>query len=169
MRNTCVLALCILLLHASVRADDSPVPKFLQPGQDYLIRFAVQSPFQKTIRTPLDRESSGVPNRSTRKRTTTHTIDIFTVVSLAGGSWILVEHPRAIEDASKWNSKRRAMVSLTPQAVHALQSTEDGKIRLEAIRTQASAEIETSRTWVNIDHMLTIRKAPSDLSDYDQK
>lgn len=162
MHHTSALFLC-LALTSSVHAQDSDVPGFLQPGKDFVFQFAGRSPFRVT--TPVDDDSDS-KSRSGRRAVKTHTVNVFTIVSLAGDSWILVEHPKNIEDADAWNAKRVALASLTPQAVAALESTTAGKKELKQLRQQSTVEIETTRTWVNIDHIATIRKASIEPSEF---
>ena len=164
MRKGCLFVILSLVFSAPVSGQDSSVPSFLQSGQDYVMQFSGPSPFQKTVRLTA---SSDNAERSGGRRARTVAVEVFTVVSRAGGSWVLVEHPKDISDAEKWNAKRLAIASLTPQSVAALQSTEDGQARLEQLRARASVEIATSRTWVNLDHVVAIRKAPIEPSDYD--
>ncbi|MCA9037369.1 MAG: hypothetical protein KDA91_19670 [Planctomycetaceae bacterium] len=164
MRNGSFCLLISLLLTGPVRGESSGIPAFLQPGQDYVMKFAGPSPFEKSVRISVGTDQA---ERNGGRRTKQLAIEVFTIVSRAGGSWVLVEHPKEIDDATKWNAKRVAMASLTPQSIAALQSTEDGRARLEQLRARASVEIETSRTWVNVDHVVTIRKVPIEPSQSD--
>lgn len=164
MRHTSALLLCFVIVTSSAHAQDSDIPGFLRhPGKDFVFQFAGRSPFRVT--TPVDDDSDN-KSRSGRRAVRTHTVKVFTVVSLAGDSWILVEHPKNIEDADAWNAKRVALASLTPQAVAALESTGAGKKKLKQLRQQSAVEIETARTWVNIDHIATIRKASIEPSEF---
>lgn len=156
MKNLCILASCILILAGdTLQAGDAVPPSFLKPGQDYAIRFAGESPFKKTIRVATDSNQSR-----------TYSVTVFTLVALPGDSWILAEHPKAIEDAFQWNSKRVAMAALSPHSIAALESTEVGKKQLKKLREQAATKIETSRTWVNLRHVVTISKPRIEFSDY---
>ncbi|MCA8999307.1 MAG: hypothetical protein KDA80_20100 [Planctomycetaceae bacterium] len=159
----------LCLVPALMFGEDTSTPKFLNTGEDFAIQFAVATPFQKTVRRPMDRNSDSPRNEFRRPGTITYSVDIFKVVGLPGGSWVLLEHPKSIEDAPHWNAKRLAMATLTPQAIIAMESTEDGRKRLEKLREQAAVEIETSRTWVNMQHMLTIKKPPIQQTDFDPK
>lgn len=170
MQNLCIPASCILILaSAALQADDSAPPSFLKPGQDYAIRFAGQSPFEKTVRVPMDSDQIRKRNASITSASITYSVTVFTVVALPGDSWILAEHPKSIEDALKWNLKRVAMAALSRQSIAALQSTDDGKRQLEKLREQAATEIETSRTWINLRHVVTISKPRIELLGLDKR
>ncbi len=111
MKNSCILASCILILaSAALQTVDAAPPSFLKSGNDYAIRFAGQSPFEKTVRVATDSDQS-----KKRNALTTYSVTIFTIVALPGDSWILAEHPKSIEDAFRWNSKRVAIAALSPQ------------------------------------------------------
>jgi len=164
MRHTSALLLCFALITSSTQAQDSDIPPFLRrPGNDFVFQFAGRSPFRVTTTVDEDSDNKSRPGRRTVK---THTVKVFTLVSLAGDSWILVEHPKNIEDAEAWNAKRVALASLTPQVVAALEKTGAGKKKLKQLRQQSTVEIETTRTWVNIDHIATIRKASIEPSEF---
>jgi hypothetical protein len=47
----------------------------------------------------------------------------------------------------------------------ALESTDGGKRQLEKLREQAATEIDTSRTWINLRHVVTISKPRVEFSD----
>jgi hypothetical protein len=162
MRTQCALAPCILILAsvASQAVDASP-PKFLQPGHHYSLRFAGQSPFEKTVLVRVDSDHKKKAHASV-----TYSVTVFTIVALPGDSWVLAEHPKSIEDAFKWNFKRIAMATLTPEYISALQSNDDGKKQLKTLREQAAAKIETRRTWINLRHVVTISKPRIESSDY---
>ena len=161
MKNLCILVSSILILaSAALQADDAAPPSFLKAGQDYAIRFAGQSPFEKTVRVATDSDQ----NRK-RSASITYSVRVFTIVALPGDSWALAEHPKSIKDAFKWNSKRVAMAALSPQSIAALESTDGGKRQLEKLREQAATKIETSRTWINLRHAVTISKPRREFFD----
>ena len=160
-----ILAPSVLLLSACsvLRAGDTQLPSFLQPGNDYVLRFADKSPFEQTeglLIEPQKGKAANTINISSAR--VTYSITVFTVVELSGGSWVSVEHPKSIKEASKWNFKRFAMAALNPETIAKLEATDDGKVRLAQLREQASVEISTERTWVNLDHVVAITKPPTE-------
>ena len=165
------VAMLLLFAASGLRASDDMPPSFLQPGHDYVLRFAGKSPFEQTEGIPIEPEYYKKPDaiitsaRITSARIT-YSITVFTVVELFGDSWVLVEHPKSIKDAFKWNYKRFAMAALTPKTIAILEATEDGKVKLKNLRKQASVEIETDKTWINIDHVVAIAKPPAEPQEY---
>ena len=166
---TRILAVSLLLYPVSLTlqaGEDHPAP-FLKPGNDYILSFAGKSPFKKTEGIPIDFNDKN-NQKSTRitSASVTYSINVFTVVELYSDSWVYVEHPKSIKDAFKWNFKRYAMAALTPKTIAVLEATEEGKKQLAKLRKQAAAEIETDRTWVNIDHVVAITKPPTEPQDF---
>ena len=149
-------------------ADDNP---FFNPGSDYIVHFAGETPFRQTKGVPLTAEDlkpqgNGVQIKSA---SVTYGITVFTVVRHGVGSWYLLEHPKKIEDSFKWNFKRLALAALTPDGVKNLSKSDQGLKKLADLRKQAEEEIETTRTWVNIDHAVAILSPPTTPIDYEVK
>lgn len=163
-----ILAVSALLLSADsvLRASDALPPSFLQPGNEYVLRFAGKSPFEQTEGIPFELDSKKPNTARITSASITYSISVFTVVELSGDSWVSVEHPKSIKDAFKWNYKRFAMAALTPQTIARLEATDDGKVQLDQLRMQAYAEIETDKTWVNLNHVVAIAKPPTEPQEF---
>ncbi|QDT00451.1 hypothetical protein [Adhaeretor mobilis] len=164
-----VLTISTLLIAAdsALQDDDGPPPSFLKPGNDYILRFAGKSPFKQTEGIPLDPYDNKGPNTARiTSASITYFVSIFTVVELWGDSWVTVEHPKSIKDAFKWNFKRLAIAALTAETIAKLEATEDGQAHLVRLRKQASVEIETDRTWVNLNQIVAIAKPPTEPQDF---
>ena len=162
-----VVSALLLCADSALRADDALPPSFLQPGNDYVLRFAGKSPFEQTEGIPFEPDHNNTVNAARiTSASITYSITVFTVVELSGDSWVSVEHPKSIKDAFKWNYKRFAMAALTPQTIAKLEETDDGKVQLDQLRMQASVEIETDKTWVNLNHVVAIAKPPTEPQDF---
>lgn len=140
---------------------------FLEIGRDYVIRFPDDRQVFKTKKSGVT--STSITTNDGKKRagkpatwTMTLTVDIFNVVKFGGGSWVLLEHPSSPDDFAKWNGKRRAMAQLTEQRVRELESGSEGTERLQKLRTAASRDLRTARTWVNLDHAIAIADVPTE-------
>jgi hypothetical protein len=93
----------------------------------------------------------------------TSTVEIFRLLRFGGGSWVLLEHPKKTDDVSLWNGKRRAMAQLNDEELlAALKAGEDGQKRLSQIGELAQREIETTQTWVNLNHAIAITEVPTE-------
>lgn len=139
---------------------------FLKPGKDYVIRF----PESVTLFThksggmsPTSFISADGTKRPGSPSTWSATISlqVFHVVRLGSGSWALLEHPEKYDDFFKWSTKRRAMAVLAGNEVRKIESTPDGRKRLEELRKEAAQEVETDETWVNLDHAVAIAELPT--------
>lgn len=166
-----VLAIGTILFAAApaLHADDRRPPPFLKTGSDYVLRFAGESPFKQTEGFQVPRNDGKDPKKARITMTSasvTYSVSVFTVVEFSGDSWVLVEHPKSIKDAFKWNFKRIAMAALTPETIAKLKASEDGNIRLERLQRQASVEIEADKTWVNINHVIAIAELPTEPQDF---
>jgi|GEM_PF-3062824 len=164
-----IFAVSALLLSAdsALRAGDALPASFLQPGNDYVLRFAGKSPFEQKEGIPFEPDHNNSVNAARiTSANITYSITVFTVVELSGDSWVSVEHPKSIKDAFKWNYKRFAMAALTPQTIAKLEATDDGMVQLAQLRKQASVEIETDTTWVNLNHVVAIAKLPTEPQEF---
>lgn len=163
-----ILAVSALLFStdSALRAGDALPPSFLQPGNDYVLRFAGKSPFEQTESIPFEPDNKNPNTARITSASITYSITVFTVVELSGDSWVSVEHPKSIKDAFKWNYKRFAIAALTPQTIAKLEATADGKVQLEQLRMQASVEIATDKTWVNLNHVVAIAKLPTEPQEF---
>jgi len=103
---------------------------FLESGTDYLINFPKD-------RHPLSHYSTAC--------------DIFRVVRHhETGSWILVEHPASPADMGTWLLKHWA--PFLPD-----QSSDISADDLDRVKEAVAREIKLERTWVNLDHAITVR------------
>ena len=139
---------------------------FLKPGKDYSIRF----PESVTV---FSHKSGGLaPTNYIAADGTktpappatwsaTMTLQIFHVVRLGSGSWALLEHPTRHDDFITWSIKRRAMAVCASEEADKIEAQPDGKKRLEQLRKEAAQEVETSQTWVNLDHAVAIADLPT--------
>jgi len=91
----------------------------------------------------------------------TLSINVFHVVRLGGGSWVLLRHPTDPDDFLRWSSQRRALAILAGPHVRAIGDKPDGPERLKKLREAADARIPTSETWVNLDHAIAIAAVPT--------
>ena len=159
----------IVLLAVPAVADDPAIGKrpsnselgFLEEQHDYVIRFATNSQLFKTTTSgisPTSYTTEGGQKRQGKPATwtITMTVEIFHVVKFGGGSWVLLEHPSSPDDFAKWNGMRRALAQLTDARIPELESSSEGKERIQELRKAASREIPTSTTWVNLDHAVAI-------------
>ena len=153
----CVSAIPMYILSQSAAstaavASESP---FLQPGKDYHIGFPKgRSPFVYStsgITESYEKRPDGTKaNRRPAKWSMNVTLDIFHVVHLSAGSWILVEHPASSKDYASWIGKHRAALRL-------IDAENLDSETLARTKTAASRDIKLTRTWVNINHAVTIK------------
>lgn len=87
-------------------------------------------------------------------------IDVFVVRELRPGPWALLEHPTDPKATMTIMSARRRVAD--PKEVARLGSTEEGRAQLTALRTEAARRVETTRTWVNLNHASSISDPPKD-------
>jgi hypothetical protein len=168
--------LSLALLARTVAGQDNPrnqSPKsplsFIEPGQDYIIRFAMANhPYQGREDVTADFQEVNKDPNSVRIRSASinYVVEVFTVVEAGGGSWFLVEHPKSYKDSFKWNGKRYAMAALSPQTIQTLETTDEGRKRLDGLREKATQIVETDRSWVNLDHAIMIAKPPTTPIDW---
>jgi hypothetical protein len=134
---------------------------FLEPGRAYLVRFPPDRElFQHTITGTAEvteRSASGEKkNAEQRPFTARVRLDVFKVVGLGGGSWVLMEHPASSEDYARWTGKHRAMAILSLTKTPEPKSDPDAQDRLKQLREAAARDIPTTKTWINLDHAITI-------------
>ena len=159
--STCFLAiLCIAAVFSGVRAEepiDSTKPLgFLELGHDYAIRF----PDSYSVFTLTKSGISQGKHPSTWK--VNLRVNMFTVRKHAQGSWVLLEHPKSLEDAAKWNLHKMAIAQLTKENTEKLESTSEGKEKLAKLHESAKRQFETKTTWVNLAHAVAISEIPSE-------
>lgn len=137
---------------------------FLELGKDYVIRFPDSYSTFRYSESGVTKATSS--DGSSRPASWTMNVDIqvFTVRKHAHGAWVLLEHPASIQEATKWNYHRMAVAELTKHRIKELQSSADGRAELERLKRLASQKIETSRTWVNLDHAVTVSDVPTKLN-----
>lgn len=158
----CVSAIpmCVLAQSAAPPTSVDPESPFLQPGKDYHIGFPKdRSPFVYStsgITESYEKRPDGTKaNRRPAQWSMNVTLDILHVVRLSGGSWILVEHPASPKDYASWIGKHRAALRL----IDAENLDADALART---KTSASKDIKITRTWINIDHAVTIKPVSRD-------
>lgn len=164
---TAVTALGCLCYSASAEETDSSLP-FLQPGSDYVLKFAGESPFTRTQSIPIDPPKPGEEDAARiTSASITYSVSVFTVVETYRDTWVLVEHPKSIKDAFKWNFKRFAIAALNPKTIARLEDSDAGIDHLKRLRRQAATKIQTARTWVNMGHIVAITRPPLEPQDFE--
>jgi len=83
-------------------------------------------------------------------------------VRFGGGSWVLVRHPANLEDSFKWFGQRRAHAILTSKRADEIKAEPDGEEKVARLREAVQREIETTETWVNLDHAVAIADVPTE-------
>lgn len=160
--------LTVLILSTSVSADEpAPTAKplgFLEIGHDYGIRFPDSYSVFKLSKTGITKLTSSDGSSRPANWTMNLTVQVFTVLKHAQGSWVLLKHPASLEDATKWNFHRLAVAQLTKGHIKKLESTAEGRTELDRLRRLAAQKIKTSTTWVNLDHAVTISAVPNELT-----
>ena len=153
--------LCLTFLFSGVHAEEpinSEKPLgFLELGRGYAIRFPDSYSVFKLTKTGIGQgkhPSSWKVNLQ---------VNMFTVRKHARGSWVLLEHPKSLEDAAKWNTHKMAIAQLTEENTRNLKSSPAGKKQLAKLQESAKQQIQTSTTWVNLDHAVAISEIPSEL------
>src|SRR4051794_8542686 len=134
-------------------------PSFLEANNDYVIRFPDASNIFKTSRTEVTEATAvtGDGQKTSAGPVTwnvTFSVTVFQVVRFGGGSWVLLRHPSNPDDFVRWSVQRRAVAILAGPNVEEIRAKRDGPDRLKELRMAADAEIETSETWVNLDHAI---------------
>ena len=164
--RTLLVVSCVLLFSGSAAfGNDRFSLPFLKEGQDYVLRFAGESPFRRTEGIPIEPEYYSKPNAVVTSASVTYSIEVFTIVRVLDGSWAKVRHPKSIKDAFKWNRKRYAIAALTPETREKLSATEEGRVKLNQLEEQTGIEIETSTTWINLNHVVAIAEPPAEPQD----
>jgi len=164
-----------LLLVLAQAFADSPPPRentspsdvsFLEPGKDYMIRFAEGSDFFKITESGVSQSTYTTEEGKTKQGdpvtwTSTITMLHYQVVRPGGGSWVLLRHAAKPSDFAAWDGQRRAIAILASPQREELEAKPDGKERLERLQQAAEKKIETSETWVNLNHAVTISDVPT--------
>ena len=153
--------LCLTILFSGVQAEE-PINSerplgFLELGRDYAIRFPDSYSVFKLTKTGIGQGK----HPSTWK--VNLQVNMFTVRKQARGSWVLLEHPKSMENAAKWNTHKMAIAQLTNENIRNLDTSLDGKAQLAKLQESAKQQIQTSTTWVNLDHAVAISEIPSEL------
>ncbi|MDA8563674.1 hypothetical protein N9L06_04395 [Mariniblastus sp.] len=161
-RSTCLFfLLCLTVLFSGVHAEEpinSEKPLgFLELGRDYAIRFSDSCSVFKLTKTGIGQGK----HPSTWK--VNLQVNMFTVRKHARGSWVLLEHPKSLEDAANWNLQKMAIAQLTKENTRNLEKSPDGKEQLAKLQESAKQQIQTSTTWVNLDHAVAISEISSEL------
>lgn len=130
---------------------------FLEIGHDYAIRFPDAYSVFKLTKSGIGQGKHPATWKINLQ------VNMFTVRKHAAGSWVLLEHPKSLEDAAKWNLHKMAIAQLTKENMQELQSTPDGKAKLAKLQKSAKQPFHTSVTWVNLDHAIAISEIPSEL------
>lgn len=169
-RGLSLLAVTLLATAATAAAPEGKPSasglSFLEVDQDYIIRIPEAiNPF-KFSQGGIT-QASAAPAEDGKKSTVpvpwsmTISLQIFQVVRVGSGSWVLLRHPASPEDFSRWSGQRRALAILAGPHVEKIRSKRDGEERLKRLREAADAQIPTSETWVNLDHAIAIAPLPS--------
>ena len=145
-------------------ATESAQLSFLEPGRAYLVRFPSDLELFQHVTTgttevtQVTQFSAGGERVNVEQRPYTARVrlDIFKVVGLGGGSWVLMEHPASSEDYASWTGKYRATAILSQTESSEPGSNRDAQARLRKLREAAAREIPTTKTWINLDHAITI-------------
>lgn len=155
--------LFVAVLLSSGRAEESATSTkplgFLEIGRDYAIRF----PDTYTV---FKHTKSGISQGHGKQLSTWKLnlqVNLFTVRKHAQGSWVLLEHPKSLEDAAKWNLHKMAIAQLTKENTQKLESSATGKKKLAKLQKSAERQIPTATTWVNLDHAVAISEISSEL------
>ena len=166
----CLTTVFILAIGTSVFAEEpAPATKvanalnFLKPGNDYIIKFPETHNVFRYRRSGISevKPKEGKPYASNWH--VNLAVEAFTVKRPPQGSWVLLEHPEDPKYALAWNMKRIALAQLTDRRIKELELTEEGKTALALFREQAAEDIETTKTWVNLDHAIAISDIPDTL------
>lgn len=154
------IPVCILAQSAAPVTSTAPDSPFLKPGKDYHIGFPKdRSPFVYStsgITESYEKQTDGTKaNRRPARWSMNVTLDIFHIVQLSRDSWVLVEHPASPKDYSSWIGKHRAALRL--ENANNLDAE-----TLAYTKASASKDIRVTRTWINIDHAVTIKEVSKD-------
>ena len=142
-------------------STESTQLSFLKPGSAYLVRFPPgRDLFEHTFTgtTEVTQLSARGEKENVKQRPYTARVrlDIFRVLRLGGGSWVLMEHPASSEDYARWTGKHRAMAILALAKTAEIGNDPDAQDRLKKLREAAARDIGTTKTWVNLNHAVTI-------------
>lgn len=153
----CLLAIPVFLLAQppAPSAGTSSNTPFLEPGHDYHIGFPEgQNPFVYTASGITESYEKRPDGSKANVRPTPWSmkvsLDLFHVVSLSEGPWVLVEHPANSKDYAAWAGKHRAQFLLSdPENLD--------EQHLARVTESAARQIPLTRTWINTDHAVTIK------------
>lgn len=157
-----VLFVAVLLscVHAEEPTNSTKPLGFLEIGRDYAVRFPDSYSVFKLTKSGIGK---GVSPKHPATWKVNLQVNMFTVRKHAHGSWVLLEHPKSLEDAAKWNLHKMAIAQLTKENTQKLESSPDGKAKLAELQKSAKRQIPTSTTWVNLDHAVAINEISSEL------
>ncbi|TWT79705.1 hypothetical protein CA13_11120 [Planctomycetes bacterium CA13] len=146
---------------AETPANTSGLP-FLQIDTDYHVQFPDHIKAFTRISSSVDYGKTSSGQRIPVTTKVTHVVTVFTIRELGPSQWALLEHPSSLSDAATWNLQRTSAAKLNSQNIKKLQSTDDGKKRLEDLRRYAKNSVDTTQTWVNLAHAFAISPLPTE-------
>ncbi|WP_143543928.1 hypothetical protein [Rhodopirellula sp. MGV] len=156
------LALFLLALFSVTSNAQGPkgTLTFLQPGDDYTIRFSGDVDLFTKSKSSVAYGQTSDGQRIPVTTSIKHTVTTFRVIELGPSQWTLLEHPAVLTEAGVWNRKLASAAKLVPATIEKLEETEEGQKRLEKLRQFSEESVETSRTWVNLSHAIAISPLP---------
>ena len=161
-------AAVVFAIVSTFAVAEEPVPSdkplgFLELGKDYRIRFPDSYSAFRYAESGVTQATSSDGSSRPASWTMDVEIQIFTVRKHAHGAWVLLEHPASVQEATQWNYHRMALAQLTKHRIEKLQPSADGRAELERLKRLAAQKIKTSKTWVNMDHAVTVSDVPTEL------
>lgn len=129
---------------------------FLEVGRSYSIQFPED-------RHPVRVKESGVqaqPNGPPATWRANFQVNVFVVRKRGGGSWALLEHPSDPKAAVDILSARSLLADKAKLAE--IEADPSRKDFLTRRREAAKAELQTTRTWANLAHALSISDPPAE-------
>ena len=151
---------CLVLRAADRESPATEVP-FLEVGKDYVILFPEdRNVFKKTTggMTTATYKTEDGEEAESRPATWSMTFELesFKVAQLSTGPWVLLEHPKNLDDIQAWNEQRRAMAILNGPDTAVLRANDEGKRKFDELQKAADAKIATTKTWINLNQAIAI-------------
>lgn len=155
-----------LAVRASDREPAAAEPGFLEVGKDYMIVFPDdRNIFMKKtsgVTTATYTTEDGEAESRPASWSMTLKVETFKVVALSRGQWVLLEHPRNLDDIPTWNAQRRALAILQDSKPLTAKANDKAAEKRQALHEAADTKVPTSQTWVNLNHALAIAPPPTE-------
>ena len=145
--------------------QSKPGLDFLEPGEDYVIRFSDGNDIFKISRSEITQATTTDSDGRSKSAgpvawNYTLSLTVFQVVRLGRGSWVLLRHPNNPDDFMQWARQRQAKAILASGSLEKLGSEANGQERLKRLQDDAKQDIATTETWINLDHAIAIAPVP---------